>query len=468
MSFGIKLSLCLLVLVVIAIDHQTEAQYASTFVGKNFTNFDSNTKWITFGTTYSLEGALQQISSGIILAYEFFVTWANGRGGLIINETQYYFRIKWYDDASILDQYPILFESLIVFEKVDILLSPAGTVGNLLSQVAAKYEKILWLNGGYLILEGTNATWSYTNVGTVDVVVSECLKLFQNHSIKTAAVITSQGAAQFNCEAAKDLPLYGINVTYLDEYPPTVDYDTLAKKIKTYNPDLVFGGGPSDAIEVTSALYLNDIKTQYLSLSLPLQAFNWSIDYGFSIALWSVQVGYSDEYFGTATDFQNTFLAYTGFLPTWFSAALVVAPLISMIVINETQSIDPHTLNNYLSTFSRTLYYGAVNFNNTNHCGGSVPLCIQYIPNTDTPYKNFIVSPQDKQVREPIFGETPPIPAYLIPKPHSDTDFLLSVILGTTLPVIFLIVVGILLFFVIRKTFDIIVLPKQEKHDWGI
>jgi len=183
--------------------------------------------------------------------------------------------------------------------------------------------------------------------------------------------------------------------------------------------------------------------------------------------LWSVQTIYSDEYFGTATDFYNTFYNFTGIFPTWLSAALVVAPLITMIVINETQSLDSQTLNNYLQTFKRTLYFGTVDFNNTNHCGGTVPLCLQYIPNT-TPNQNFIVAPTDKLTHDPIFGVTPPIPSYLIIKPHSNTGFLLSVILGTILPVLFILLVIIVLLLVIRKSFDIIVLPKQDKQNWAL
>jgi len=174
------------------------------------------------------------------------------------------------------------------------------------------------------------------------------------------------------------------------------------------------------------------------------------------------------NFFGTTVDFENAFQAYTGIQPTWFSAALVVAPLITMIAINETQSLDPNVLNSYIASFDRTLYFGPVNFNNTIHDGGSIPLCLQYIPNTGTQFLSFIVAPEDKKVRDSIFGVTPAIPPYLLPKKEDDTDFLLSVILGTILPIIFLVFLAVLVFFLVRKMFDVIVLPKQEKNDWGM
>jgi len=124
-------------------------------------------------------------------------------------------------------------------------------------------------------------------------------------------------------------------------------------------------------------------------------------------------------------------------------------------------------MRDYLINLHMTTFYGNINFNNTYHDAGTTPLCLEYIPYNDTAIP-YIVYPDIVKVKDAIFDKIPTVPSYLIPKPNSDTDFLLSVILGTILPVIFIILIIIIILLLLRKTVDIIVLPKQDKSDWNL
>jgi len=137
----------------------------------------------------------------------------------------------------------------------------------------------------------------------------------------------------------------------------------------------------------------------------------------------------------------------------------MVAGLLAFhFAINATQSLNTDVLHAFISQMNEPSFYGPLHF--TNGIIADPPICTQVLNQTVE-----VVYPVNLQSKPFNFVTPVKVPLYLLEHPSS-TSFLLSVILGTVLPTLFLLVLAVALTIFLIKRYDVIVLPKQDQ-DWA-
>jgi len=423
-----------------------------------------NQNWITYGTTVSLSGLYAFISIRQQEGWEYFIHWVNSRGGVQLNGTTYYYRVLYYDDASVQANDVTFIKILVLFDKVDLIIVPTGAIVNAVTQELATLGVVGIAGTTYLGLANPipyNSSYVFTLASTIQNVVSSCFSVLQNHGVKTAVVAPSFSATSYILPFVYLLPSYGINVTFVDIYCTSTEPDFYTSKVKewlSYKPDLLIAGGPDDIALLTQSLRLINQSIFFLSSSAIFQPITWGLENAFLVTPWVDTLSYSDSYFGTGKQFCANFSSYINdSLCNWAAGGTVAGLLASHIAINATQSLNSDVLHAYISQMNEPSFYGPLRF--TNGIITDPPICTQVLNQTVE-----VVYPVNLQTKPVNFVTPVKVPQYLLNR-YSSTSFLLSVILGTVLPTIVILALIVVLVIFLIKKYDVIVLPKQEQ-DW--
>jgi len=227
---------------------------------------------IVFGSSLSLSGPLKPIvEESYLPLYNIWKDMVNSKGGFYISELNKSLPIELriYDDGSDTAKVSLLYQKLILEDKVDFLLPPWGTAWEFAAAVECEKNKRVLVMG----IEGGDPTKLITPYDYVFFTspwrpprVAKMLADFMsNYNINSAAITTAQ--TDFTVDQTKflveELNRRKIEIRYRTEYPLDIKDATsiLSAIADTKAEAILFMCYPADSVVLANALLRrSDIK----------------------------------------------------------------------------------------------------------------------------------------------------------------------------------------------------------------
>jgi branched-chain amino acid transport system substrate-binding protein len=224
---------------------------------------------IKVGATLALSGPLKPVIEEVQKPiYEIWRDQVNGQGGIFVRELNRRLPVEMiiYDDAGDTSKVPILYEKLIIEDKVDFVLPPWGTAWHVAAiPITEKYGKIMITNseGADIRKLGTRTNYTFWTGSWRPDRISLALINFLNkyrseHAINNVAVAVAQ--TDFGIDVSNyAVPLLeknGYKIVYRTEYPLDIkDSGPIIAKLTETKADafLVFSY-PEDSLLIANGL----------------------------------------------------------------------------------------------------------------------------------------------------------------------------------------------------------------------
>jgi len=224
---------------------------------------------IKVGASLALSGPLKPVIEEVQKPiYEIWRDKVNQEGGIFVKEINKRLPVELivYDDAGDTNKVPILYEKLIVEDRVDLVLPPWGTAWHVAAiPVTEKHKKILITNseGADLKKLGTYTNYTFWTGSWRPDRISKAVVNFMNKyrdalQLKNVAVAVAQ--TDFGIDVSNyTVPLIkqnGYNIVYSTDYPLDIkDSSPIIAKVAQTEPDvlLVFSY-PEDSLVIASDL----------------------------------------------------------------------------------------------------------------------------------------------------------------------------------------------------------------------
>lgn len=229
------------------------------------------------GITASLSGQFRGQGTQALAGVSAWVSDANALGGIFVSShgKKLPLVLKFYNDESSPQLAAALTEKLFVNDKVLILLGPYSSVLTMAaSDVAEKFQKVLWNHGGasdeiyrkgFQWVVGVLTPASRYLLGVIDLVKErdpQALKLAILHS----------GKGSFSRAVSKGIESYalrnGFEIVFKGEYEsPASDFSPFIKEIAEKEPDILVGVGRiQDDLLLARQLIQNQVRPKSVAL----------------------------------------------------------------------------------------------------------------------------------------------------------------------------------------------------------
>jgi len=331
------------------------------------------------GFTYPTNAALQIQGYQMRKGYMYWAQAANG-GGILSNGTRYNIELLAYDDRGNATLTDLYYKQLILNNTVDFLLGPYASSLTLVSNsVANSLGKLIVFGSGvaenlfsfgYPMIFGVSTTAThYTKSGL------EALQLLGAQSVSII-----YGTATFSAEvvngtleyiAAKNMTLVGQPLLFANASEQVLT--PILNTIKSYNPDVLIAAGllpdGESIVRVAKKVGLRP-KALYLT-SAPselqfIQDLKGDAEYIMGPSQWHRTLPFSDTYFGSASDYADTFITRMNeSTVTYTSAQASAAGLVLQMGIEKAASLSQQDVAFAISNVKTKTFFGPIQFDNT-------------------------------------------------------------------------------------------------------
>ena len=333
---------------------------------------------LTLGASLSLSGSLVKEGKLTQEGYDVCVKVVNDKGGVPIGGKKYTLEISYQDDTSkpdtagqIVDQFNNNGVKLILGPYGSATTEAAAAVvernGQVMADSAGADDKIF--------AKGYQRTFAVLSPAKAYVasMVQTVYDLANPRPVNVAFISADDGfsktATKGGIDKAKEL---GFNVV-AEEYVPngTSDVSTALTKIKSKNPDVIFGSvhlaeGVA-IIKQAKELGVNPSGGFAETVAPPTPDFVKTLGASAEGVLgstqWTVKTTGKDKWFGSATDYNKTFAAqFSGREPEYHNAEATAACLALVLEVEKAGSTDPTKVRDALSTMDEQSFFGPLKF----------------------------------------------------------------------------------------------------------
>jgi branched-chain amino acid transport system substrate-binding protein len=361
---------------------------------------------VRIGTTVSLEGKYSETSAMILSGYQLWVDQINKNGGLLGRPVH----LILYDDKSQVDLVAPLYEKLIMEDKVDLVLSPYGTLLTMTaSDVTEKYSYVMLASAaageqiwkrGYQYIFGVYALADRYFVGFQDIMARNDLEtvslVYENTAFNISiAEGVRKWAARFNLAITHDIPF---DAAIRDLSP------VLKKVMENPADGLIFSGYPPECYQFIDLMKKADFRPQSLAFTIVPGSPDFYSRIGvFADGIFGPSQWEPDERipFPGTRKFISDFQSHTGTMPSYHAASAYSACQILEKAISHVQVIDHQKINNYISSLDTVTIMGRFKVDHTGRQVGHNPLLIQWQHG-----KKEIVYPTNMRTSPPLFKPT--------------------------------------------------------------
>jgi len=322
-------------------------------------------KPIRIGVTSGLTGLDSQVIHTATIPQDMWAEQVNSHGGLLGRP------VEWvrYDDKADTSFCAVLYEKLIMEDKVDLLFSPFGTgVTHAAVPIADKHGMVI-ISTVTLSEELNKAGFKHHfcvwPTGT-DVYRNYLQEIFNVlETVPADERPKTMGIVTFDYEANQGMrrsmkeywaPKYGIDVVLDEVYPdPTIDFTPTLSKVKAANPDFFFANTmipdcfgvfrAAKQVDFNPKLAFNGVGMQYPGIRKDLGDAAQHVFFPgiwMPVAPWTKAPG--------CTEFMDEYAKRAGEEATYAAAATWVGLQILQKAVEDTQSLDQEKLREYLST----------------------------------------------------------------------------------------------------------------------
>lgn len=339
---------------------------------------------IVFGAAISLTGKYTTAGNHTKRGYDLAVKTINSKGGVKVGRKTYKLKIIYYDDESTPARGAQLVERLIQQDGIKFMLGPYSS--GLTKAIAAVTEKhkipMVEGNGASRSLFTNGYKYLFAVLSTSDYYLREVINLAarqakadgrQASSLKVAVAVEDDPFSKdVRDGVVADAKRYGMKVVIDDKLPPGLnDMTPTLTKVKRLKPDMLVVSGHSKG----AALAVRQVSEQ--QVMVPMLAithcesakihkkFGKSANGILCAAQWAPSMSYSDNYFGSATNYSSIFQREYGYVPPYQSAESSAALLVWADALKRAGSFNTKKVRNSLATTDLKTFFGPVKFDET-------------------------------------------------------------------------------------------------------
>jgi branched-chain amino acid transport system substrate-binding protein len=348
---------------------------------------------IKIGASVSLSGNLARFGNMVKSGYELWAEQVNAEGGIDVGGKKLPVEIVYYDDQSDNQTSAKLTEKLITEDKVQFLLGPFGSGPTFATTAIAEKYNIITMatlaNATNIYDRGFQNV--YAVLAPATRIFSSFIDMLAAQSPRPRKVAIIYPNDNFPGAVAKGAEAYakekGFEVAYIEEYPKGVkDLSSTILKIKNSGAEVLMGSGYLEEAILT-VRQLNEQKVSLKAIGFTtgpeLKDFTDNLgedaDNICGVSWWMPQMNYSDDLFGSASDYADLYAEKYGEGLSYQAAAASQGGLLLQMAIEKAGSLETDKVREALRSYSGSTFWGPTRWDSTgqNMAGATVTFQIQ-------------------------------------------------------------------------------------------
>ncbi len=338
---------------------------------------------ITLGSAISLTGKYSTNGIHAKNGYELAVKRINESGGVKVGGQSYKLKIVYYDDESTPARGAQLAERLIKQDGVKYMLGPYSSgLTKAIAPVTDKYKiPMVEAEGasrslftqGYRYLFAVLSTSEQYLASSIALAAEIAKKNGKKPSDVKVAMAFENDPFSLDVRAGviDDINKYGMKIVVDDKLPRDLsDMSATLTKVRALKPDLLVVSGHSKGA-ATAARQIKEMKIDVPMIALThcesakvVDKFGPSVNGFLCPTQWAETLSYSDDFFGTAADYDKLFKAtYSGYKNVPYqSAQASAAVMVWKDAFERANSFDTEKLRDALADTNMKTFYGDIKF----------------------------------------------------------------------------------------------------------
>ena len=339
---------------------------------------------ITLGAAISLTGKYSTNGEHTQKGYDLAVKIVNDRGGVDVGGTKYKLVIKYYDDESTAARGAELAERLIKQDGVKFMLGPYSS--GLTKAIAPVTEK-----HGVPMVEGNGASRSLFTKGykylfavlsTSEQYLASSIALAAEkaeemgkkpNELRVAMAFENDAFSQdIRAGVLEDAAKFGMKVVIDDKLPKELnDMAATLTKVKALRPDILVVSGHAKGA-ATAIRQISEMKVDVPMLAMThcdsakiIKKFAAAAEYTLCASQWAPTLSYSDDYFGSASDYAALFEKTYDYAPPYQAAESTASVMTFVDAFQRAGSLDQKAVRDALAATEMETFYGNIKFDET-------------------------------------------------------------------------------------------------------
>jgi len=338
---------------------------------------------IILGSAISLSGKYSTNGIHTQNGYELAVKRINRTGGVKVGGKSYKLKVVYYDDESTPSRSAQLAERLIEQDGVKYMLGPYSSgLTRAVAQVTENYEiPMVEAQGASHSLFTQGYKYLFAVLSTSEQYLASSIALAaeiaENNGNKpgdvTVAMAFENDPSSLDVRAGvvDDVEKHGMTIVIDDKLPRDLrDMSATLTRVMAMKPDLLLISGHSKGA-FTAARQIKEMKIDVPMIAMThCESANIIVEFGASTngilcpTQWSETLSYSDDLFGSASDYDKLFIAtYANYKNAPFqSAQASAAVMVWKDAFERADSFDTDKLRDAISATDMKTFYGAIKF----------------------------------------------------------------------------------------------------------
>ncbi|MDZ7749659.1 MAG: amino acid ABC transporter substrate-binding protein [Halofilum sp. (in: g-proteobacteria)] len=339
---------------------------------------------ITIGSAISLTGKYSTNGGHTRKGYDLAVEMINENGGVNVGGKNYMLEIQYYDDESTPARGTELAERLISQDGVEFMLGPYSS--GMTKAIAPVTERhgipMVEANGASRSLFTQGYEYLFAVLSTSEQYLASAISLAAETSdnlgkapseIDVAMAFENDPFSQdIRAGVTADAKKHDMNIVIDDELPRELnDMAATLTKVKALKPDVLVVSGHSKGA-ATAIRQIEEMRVDVPMLAMThcdsaqiIQKFGDAAEYTLCASQWAPSLSYSDDLFGSASDFAQLFEETYGYAPPYQAAESAAAVQVYADAFERAGSLDPKAVRDALAATDMQTFYGNIRFDDT-------------------------------------------------------------------------------------------------------
>ena len=344
----------------------------------------SNDGTILLGAAVSESGKYSTNGMHTMNGYNLAVEAINARGGVSVGDKKYMLEIKYYDDESTPARGAELAERLISQDGVQFLLGPYSS--GLTKAIAPVTERhgvpMVEANGASRSLFTNNYRYLFAVLSTSEQYLSSAVDLAAELAqaegrdpadLTVAFAFENDPFSQdIRAGVTDDANRHGMTIVIDDKLPKELnDMTPILAKVKALKPDVLLVSGHSKGAATAirqideQGVYVPMLAMTHCDSADVIGKFGAAANHTLCASQWAPTLSYSDDLFGAASEFAQTFEEEFGYAPPYQAAESAAAVQVFADAFERAGSLDPDMVRDALSATEMQTFYGNIKFDET-------------------------------------------------------------------------------------------------------
>lgn len=339
---------------------------------------------ITLGAAVSQSGKYSVNGEHTMNGYNLAAKLINDAGGVNVGGTNYMLEIKYYDDESTSARGAELAERLINQDGVEYMLGPYSS--GLTSAIAPITERygvpMVEANGASRSLFTNGYEYLFAVLSTSEQYLKSAIDLAAEmaeaegrdpSSLKVAMAFENDPFSQdIRAGVLEDTARYGMQIVADDQLPPDLnDMTPTLIRARALKPDvLVVSGHAKGAATAIRQLNEQNVYVPMLAMTHCDSAdiiglYGASAEHTLCASQWAPSLSYSDDLFGSASDFAALFEETYDYAPPYQAAESAAAVQVFADAFTRAGTLDKAAVRDAISETEIETFYGNIKFDET-------------------------------------------------------------------------------------------------------